>query len=167
MGQVLSKALDDIGCAAAGFQCQQDNCFREGKNQFFWAFLLLIVAIDIFRWSMVCYLKPGHSHEDIDATFGQTAGFVARNTFDDSNALVDLLDVAGRPPSQRESDTQSRSSKRHKEFLKAPLETLHGPFKEAYKLQFPSPHGTSCRLKLASLVVGRWHLGTILGPGGR
>jgi hypothetical protein len=36
-------------------------------------------------------------HEDVDQVFGQTAGHIARNEFDTSNDVVELLDSASRP----------------------------------------------------------------------
>jgi hypothetical protein len=64
--EVLARCLNDIlglrKCLPLGLHLQQDNCCREGKNQWVWAFLLMLVIIRVFRFSVGGYLRPGHSH---------------------------------------------------------------------------------------------------------
>lgn len=64
--EMLSRSLDcvfnDFNSLPAGFVLQQDNTYREGKNQYGIAFLILLVVLHIFRWTISNFLRPGHSH---------------------------------------------------------------------------------------------------------
>jgi hypothetical protein len=57
----LSQMYNEIKSLPAGFELQQDNCYREGKNQYVMAYLLLLVILEVFRWTVAGYLRPGHS----------------------------------------------------------------------------------------------------------
>ena len=54
-----------------GFHLQQDNCPREGKNKYVIALMLCLQVLGIFRWTLLGFLRTGHSHEDVDMIFGQ------------------------------------------------------------------------------------------------
>ena len=43
------------------FHLQQDNCFREGKNQYVGAAMILLVILKVFRGTALGYLRTGHS----------------------------------------------------------------------------------------------------------
>jgi hypothetical protein len=58
----LSSALERLGVLPLGFHLQQDNTYREGKNQYSCAFLLLLVVLGIFRWASTGFLRVGHSN---------------------------------------------------------------------------------------------------------
>jgi hypothetical protein len=48
---------------------QADNCAGENKNKFMFAFLSLLVSLDIFQDVFLSFLLVGHTHEDIDQMF--------------------------------------------------------------------------------------------------
>lgn len=50
---------------------QLDNCWRENKNRFCFCFWSLMVAKRIVREVVVSFMMVGHTHEDIDASFGR------------------------------------------------------------------------------------------------
>ncbi|CAH1239932.1 Hypp5908 [Branchiostoma lanceolatum] len=52
---------------------QMDNCWRECKNRFVFAFLGYLVLRNVFREVQVGYLLVGHTHEDVDQFFSQVA----------------------------------------------------------------------------------------------
>jgi hypothetical protein len=93
----LSTVYDHLGYLPMGFQSQQDNCFREAKNQYYTGFLLLLVVLDVFRWTLAQFLGVGHSHEDVDQVFGQCAGLIARNTFDEPGDVIAIVDEMCKP----------------------------------------------------------------------
>ena len=43
-----------------GLILQQDNCFREGKNRYLLGFVVLAVALNMFRYAVCNYLRTGH-----------------------------------------------------------------------------------------------------------
>ena len=49
---------------------QMDNCWRENKNHYVFGFLAYLVALGYFEQIQVTFLPVGHTHEDIDAKFG-------------------------------------------------------------------------------------------------
>jgi hypothetical protein len=74
--------------------------------------MLLFVVLDICRWTLMIFLRPGHSHEDIDQTFGQVSGHMARHEFSSVDDIVSLLDIATRPAAKSDQlRTQSLSDK--------------------------------------------------------
>ena len=99
----LSDVVDQHHGLPLGFVCQQDNCPREGKNTFILSTLALLVVLDVFRYTMAEYLRKGHSHEDIDGSFGQISGYIARQEFGTIMELVDILDAATKPDSRADS----------------------------------------------------------------
>ena len=113
----LSDVVDQHSGLPLGFVCQQDNCPREGKNTFVWSALLLLVVLDVFRYTMADYLRTGHSHADIDGNFGHVSGHIARHEFGSIDELVSLLDTATKPiakaDSLRKSSLQDGSVRRH------------------------------------------------------
>lgn len=52
---------------------QFDNCWRDNKNRYVFAFLALMVALSIVKVVEVSFLMVGHTHEDIDGIFGNIA----------------------------------------------------------------------------------------------
>ena len=64
--EVINRCLSNLhestgGHLPMGFVLQQDNCFREGKNRWIIAFMILLVSCNIFRYSVLNYLRTGHS----------------------------------------------------------------------------------------------------------
>lgn len=61
---------------------QADNCTRENKNTFFFSYCESLVAWGVFREVHVSFLPKGHTHEDIDQIFSETARALRiRNAF--------------------------------------------------------------------------------------
>ena len=60
ISRALSNLYNDIQDFPAGLVLQQDNCYREGKNQYVLSFMILMVALRVTRWSMCNYLRKGH-----------------------------------------------------------------------------------------------------------
>ena len=62
--ELIGRAIDHIllrcGGLPHGCVVQMDNTAREGKNQFFMAFLAMAVALGSFRWTIANYLRVGH-----------------------------------------------------------------------------------------------------------
>lgn len=52
---------------------QLDNCTRENKNRFFFAYVESLVQWNVFDEVEVGFLPIGHTHEDIDQTFSSTS----------------------------------------------------------------------------------------------
>lgn len=50
---------------------QLDNCWRENKNRYAFCFWSLLVAKKIVREVIVSFMMVGHTHDDIDASFGR------------------------------------------------------------------------------------------------
>ena len=50
---------------------QVDNCARENKNQYLFAYLGLLVDWNVFKKIELNYLPVGHTHEDIDQMFSR------------------------------------------------------------------------------------------------
>lgn len=63
--ELVSRAIDGVlarrGHLPHGLALQQDNTAREGKNQFFMAYLILLPALGVFRWVVASHLRTGHS----------------------------------------------------------------------------------------------------------
>ena len=57
----LSRLKDDYGQLPMGLHLQQDNCYREGKNQFLTAAMMMLVVLRIFRHTALGFLRTGHS----------------------------------------------------------------------------------------------------------
>ncbi len=93
--EVISRMLEQIhaahGALPMGLHLQQDNTCRECKNQKIIKWACKLVALGVFRWITLGYLIVGHTHENLDATFGQIAVRLSRLEFDDDEDVVSLL----------------------------------------------------------------------------
>lgn len=67
---------------------QVDNCTRENKNRFFFAYIESLVRWKLFHEVEVGFLPVGHTHEDIDQAFSTTS---ARLRVHEAVTLNDLL----------------------------------------------------------------------------
>ena len=92
---VISRLLDQIyrthGGLPKGLHLQQDNTCRECKNQKLLKWAIKVIALGVFRWLTLSYLTTGHTHEDLDATFGQLTVKLALTEFDDDVDVVERL----------------------------------------------------------------------------
>jgi hypothetical protein len=63
--EIFSRVLDDLFSLGRGWPLglavQQDNTYREGKNRYIMNYLLLMVGLGVFRWSVANFLRTGHS----------------------------------------------------------------------------------------------------------
>lgn len=66
---------------------QLDNCSRENKNRYFFAFLECLVAWKVFEEVHASFLPVGHTHSDIDQSFSCTSRRLRTN---DAITLSDL-----------------------------------------------------------------------------
>ena len=71
IARALSEVVDSFGVVPLQIHLQQDNCAREGKNQFMLSFFLLLTTLGVCKYASLGFCRVGHSHEDIDQAFGQ------------------------------------------------------------------------------------------------
>ena len=91
IGRLLNQVFEAHGSLPLGMHLQQDNTSRECKNQFIVKWAVKLVALGVFRWVSLNHLIKGHTHEDIDATFGQLTVRLAARQFDDDQDVVSIL----------------------------------------------------------------------------
>ena len=85
---------------------QQYITSRECKNQWMINWAAKLVALNVFSWITLSFLTTGHTHEDIDGTFGQLTTKLAAEQFDDDNEVIAILRFLG----QIGTDTKSREA---------------------------------------------------------
>ena len=61
LSRTLDSVLQEAGSLASGVNLQQDNTYREGKDQYVAAFAILTIALGCFRHFTLSYLRKGHS----------------------------------------------------------------------------------------------------------
>ena len=59
--RTISSVCDSGDRLAAGLAVQQDNTYREGKNQYVMSWLCLLVCLRVYRFTVANYLRKGHS----------------------------------------------------------------------------------------------------------
>ena len=69
------------------FYIQVDNCVKENKNRFLFAYIESLIRWNLFDEILVSFLPVGHTHEDIDQTFSRTSDRLRCN---DAITLEDL-----------------------------------------------------------------------------
>lgn len=69
------------------FYVQVDNCTKENKNRFLFAYMESLLRWKLFDEIVVAFLPVGHTHEDIDQTFSRTSDRLRCN---DAITLEDL-----------------------------------------------------------------------------
>ena len=60
VARVLNAIYQDFNTPPLGFSYHADNTYRESNNRHFLAFIILLVALRIFRWGMASFLRVGH-----------------------------------------------------------------------------------------------------------
>ena len=74
----LAKVLDDVrsrkGSLPPVLRIQADNCGRENKNKYMFAYCASLVTLGYFREVRISFLIVGHIHEDIDQRFSIISG---------------------------------------------------------------------------------------------
>lgn len=69
----LLNAMGNSGTLPRRLFIQMDNCSRENKNRFVFAYLESLVEVGLFNEVLVGFLPVGHTHEDIDQSFSTTS----------------------------------------------------------------------------------------------
>lgn len=91
MARLLSQMYQSHRGLPLGLHIQQDNTSRECKNQLILRFACKLVALGVFQWVTLAYLVTGHTHENLDGSYGQLAVKIAALEFDDDRALISIL----------------------------------------------------------------------------
>jgi hypothetical protein len=91
IARLLSHIYDTHKGLPQGLHLQQDNTSRECKNQWIVNWAAKLVALGVFQWVTPSYLTTGHTHEDIDGTFGQLTVKLAAEEFDDDSQVIAIL----------------------------------------------------------------------------
>jgi hypothetical protein len=60
---------------------QLDNCWKDNKSRFVKCFWSMLVAKSIVREVIVSYMIVGHTHDDIDASFGRWSMKLRENDY--------------------------------------------------------------------------------------
>jgi hypothetical protein len=96
ISRMLEQIFDTHGGLPLGLHIQQDNTCRECENQKILKWACKLVALGIFQWVSLNYLISGHTHEDIDGTFGQLTVKLSALEFDnDEDVVMLLMQLAG------------------------------------------------------------------------
>ena len=107
VARALSKVVDTFGVVPLQVHLQQDNCFREGKNQYMLSFFLLLSILGICKYSSLGFCRVGHSHEDIDQAFGQISRILMGKQISTPCEMIAMLNELMRP----ERDQRIRGSR--------------------------------------------------------
>jgi len=91
MARLLSQMYNTHQGLPLGLHIQQDNTSRECKNQLMLRFACKLVALGVFQWVTLAYLITGHTHENLDGSFGQLAVKIAALEFPDDKGLITIL----------------------------------------------------------------------------
>jgi hypothetical protein len=70
---------------------QLDNTTKDNKNQKMMRWCIFLVMNKIFRSATMAFLRKGHTHEDIDAVFGQLALEIQNSKFNSVEEICDIL----------------------------------------------------------------------------
>ena len=93
--EALSRMVDTVlkvrGRLPQHLHIQLDNTPRDNKNQKVFRWAAHLVLNGIFRSANLSFLRKGHTHEDLDAIFGQLALEVAHSSFDSVADVIDVL----------------------------------------------------------------------------
>lgn len=68
------RELRDKGKLGRNLMIQMDNCFRDNKNKYLFAFFAYLLHHQWFRTIELYYLRPGHSHGIVDKECFQPMG---------------------------------------------------------------------------------------------
>eukprot|EP00435_Cladocopium_sp_Y103_P030834 s4234_g7.t1 len=91
VSRLLSDLANQYTTLPLTLHIQHDGTPREAKNQFFTAYLLLLTSLQVFRQTTISFLRPGHSHEDVDQVFSQVAAMMSHSSFSTPDDLLELL----------------------------------------------------------------------------
>ena len=89
---------------------QTNNCGRENKNEYMFAFCAALVGLMYFAEVYLSFLLVGHTHEDIDQRFSVISGTLKRQDIDSLQELLELI-------KKGVSHTEAFASSRHLEYM--------------------------------------------------
>ena len=75
------RDLKEKGKLGKNLMLQFDNCWRDNKNKWLFGFMNQLIALDWFERIEIYFLKPGHSHDMVDALCFAPMGKKARETY--------------------------------------------------------------------------------------
>ena len=92
----LAKVLGDVrsrkGSLHPVLRIQADNCGRENKNKYMFAYCASLVALGYFREVRLSFLIVGHTHEDIDQRFSIISSVLKRQDIDSMKEMLALIE---------------------------------------------------------------------------
>jgi len=91
IGRMLDQVVKMHKTLPLGLHLQQDNTCRECKNQNIIKWACKLVALDVLQYITFAYMTVGHTHCELDGTFGQVTVKLARREFDDDMDVVKHL----------------------------------------------------------------------------
>jgi hypothetical protein len=74
---------------------QLDNCWKDNKSRYVFCFWSLLVTKGILEEVFVLFLLVGHTHEDIDATFGRWSMKLHENDYPTLPSLMQSFMLLG------------------------------------------------------------------------
>jgi hypothetical protein len=77
---------------------QLGNCVGQNKNKYLFAYFSYLTWVGVFEMVYVGYLMPGHTHEDIDAMFGNYRIKLQKNDVTTYPRLLELFKECSSPP---------------------------------------------------------------------
>lgn len=100
--EATSRVLNDVyresSCKLPlTLHVQHDGTPREAKNQYYCRYLISLVVLRVFRQTCISFLRPGHSHEDLDQVFSQVGSMLSHSEFATPDQLLELLNGTCRP----------------------------------------------------------------------
>lgn len=91
IARMLSELCTAHGGLPASLHLQQDNTSRECKNQHMMCFAAKVVALGVLESITLAYLITGHTHENLDGTFGQLTVKLSAREFSDDREVLSIL----------------------------------------------------------------------------
>lgn len=75
------RQLKEQGKLGKNLMLQFDNCWRDNKNRWLFGFVSHLIELDWFERVEIYFLKPGHSHDMVDALCFSPLGKTARELY--------------------------------------------------------------------------------------
>lgn len=86
--RVLQRKKQESGKLPPHLFVQVDNCVRENKNRYFFAYFQCLVHLGVFKTIQISFLPIGHTHADIDQSFSSIGAHLSIN---DAYTLFDMI----------------------------------------------------------------------------
>ena len=92
----LAKVLGDVrsrkGLLPPVLRIQADNCGRENKNKYMFAYYASLVALGYFWEVRLSFFIVGHTHEDINQRFSIISGVLKRQDIDSVKEMLAFIE---------------------------------------------------------------------------